>query len=345
MTFAFKRWECVRLFAFVISATTFYARTCLAISPAECLALYGRVGRPAHEAPGFKEFLKAIEREERIQGPYELPFSVSAVGDDEWQRLGTRMLSGNEGINVVFRGVDGDGRTVAIVKHVRGSHDGFLRALIPELEKGGLGKREVLAYEIDQLGKFGLVPKTVFGVGGDGRLFTMQKYMDDLRLVGLRQENAAKISRLQAQKINVFDLLIGSYDRHLSNWMVDVHGRVALIDNGGSFLRFRNSVLNVDFPAWKLLPQADGVIEKELAEMILKISPSEFSELLARYKLPFNSRRMASNRLLALQEGVRAGTTMEQLVAQLAVRESMRPFIVLTGVIGGGVGGYYMLKK
>lgn len=87
-------------------------------------------------------------------------------------------------------------------------------------------RAEVLAYEIDRMLGFNLVPPTVVRTF-NGEVGSLQLF-----------RNSSKIARANAQSLNkqhFFDYLIDNRDRHSGNFLVAPNGNVISIDNGLSF--------------------------------------------------------------------------------------------------------------
>lgn len=87
-------------------------------------------------------------------------------------------------------------------------------------------RAEVLAYEIDRMLGFNLVPPTVVRTF-NGEVGSLQLF-----------KNSSKIARPNAQSLNkqhFFDYLIDNRDRHSGNFLVAPNGNVISIDNGLSF--------------------------------------------------------------------------------------------------------------
>jgi hypothetical protein len=87
-------------------------------------------------------------------------------------------------------------------------------------------RAEVLAYEIDRVLGFNLVPPTIVRTL-DGQVGSIQYFM-----------NSSKIARPTVQSLNkqhFFDYLIDNRDRHGGNYLIAPNGHVISIDNGLSF--------------------------------------------------------------------------------------------------------------
>lgn len=88
---------------------------------------------------------------------------------------------------------------------------------------------EVAAYEVAKaLGWDDLVPETVFKVGSIGK-GSVQKWVPGELWKSYRQQNL--ISEYQRQRMATFDILIGNWDRHGSNFLVSNNALIA-IDSG-----------------------------------------------------------------------------------------------------------------
>ncbi len=87
---------------------------------------------------------------------------------------------------------------------------------------------EVLAYEVDKLFSFDLVPVTVFrehnGVKGSLQLFMKNSTM--------AKEYTDTVPTEKIGKLEVFDFLLGGFDRHKGNYIFDINGRLIAIDHG-----------------------------------------------------------------------------------------------------------------
>lgn len=107
-------------------------------------------------------------------------------------------------------------------------------------------RSEILAYELDQLFGFNLVPIT-FERSYKGRKSSIQLFMES--------SDTASIKKGQIEKQKVFDWLINSKDRHDGNFLISKKGEVISIDNGisltGRYLEdvnhFGESLEEIDF--------------------------------------------------------------------------------------------------
>jgi len=100
-------------------------------------------------------------------------------------------------------------------------------------------KRELLAYNIDLLCGFGLVPPVVWREIGHYGTGSLQAWVGvpsggqwrrDFGYDYHQDTNNPWFHRLLA-----FDILIGNVDRHAANWLMDKLGRIYAIDNGYAF--------------------------------------------------------------------------------------------------------------
>ena len=100
-------------------------------------------------------------------------------------------------------------------------------------------KRELLAYNIDLLCGFGLVPPVVWREVGHYGIGSLQAWVGvpsggqwrrDFKYDYHMDTGNPWFHRLLA-----FDILIGNVDRHAGNWLMDKQGRVYAIDNGYAF--------------------------------------------------------------------------------------------------------------
>lgn len=94
-------------------------------------------------------------------------------------------------------------------------------------------KREVAAYELDEVLKFNIVPMTVLRTI-DGKVGSVQYFLKDVQDV----DNDLLINPY-IRVLKVFDYLMGNLDRHIENmilWKTD--HRLIAIDNGGGFQDF-----------------------------------------------------------------------------------------------------------
>ena len=102
-------------------------------------------------------------------------------------------------------------------------------------------RAEVLAYELDVLLDFNLVPPTVVRTI-DGKLGSLQLFEEGISGVLLRYNtdnvmdyDARVLVHHNIKKQSLFDYLINNGDRHRANYLFTVNGRIISIDNGSSF--------------------------------------------------------------------------------------------------------------
>lgn len=130
-----------------------------------------------------------------------------------------------------------------VSKVYKEEHKGFFTAYKPykgepkgmrDTIKGSLYKREVLAYEVDQFFKFGIVPPTVIAHGAKGigsrQLWVDGKEDNDVDSVKKR------VNKTQLAKMVLFDFICMNTDRHSGNWLYDTKKKkLWAIDNGLCF--------------------------------------------------------------------------------------------------------------
>jgi hypothetical protein len=102
-------------------------------------------------------------------------------------------------------------------------------------------RAEVLAYELDVLLGFNLVPPTVERTI-DGNLGSLQLFEEGISGVLLRYNtdnvmdyDSRVLVHHNLKKQSLFDYLIQNGDRHRANYLFTVDGKVISIDNGSSF--------------------------------------------------------------------------------------------------------------
>jgi hypothetical protein len=102
-------------------------------------------------------------------------------------------------------------------------------------------RAEVLAYELDVLLGFNLVPPTIERTI-DGKLGSLQLFEEGISGVLLRYNtdnvmdyDARVLVQHNLKKQSLFDYLIRNGDRHRANYLFTVNGKVISIDNGSSF--------------------------------------------------------------------------------------------------------------
>lgn len=105
-------------------------------------------------------------------------------------------------------------------------------------------KSEYLAYQIDQLFHFNLVPATVLR-NVDGKLSSLQLFVE-----GLEEAYSRGMDRKDVpQEILVFDYLTYNFDRHSQNWMYfPGSDHPVAIDNDQSFALYVFDDLRAQFP-------------------------------------------------------------------------------------------------
>jgi len=93
--------------------------------------------------------------------------------------------------------------------------------------KGSSANNEVLAYEVDKLFSFDLVPVTVLrtykGKRGSFQLF--------MRNTTMGENYKGSVARSKIGKLRVFDFLLGGLDRHPENYLFDSKGKIIAIDH------------------------------------------------------------------------------------------------------------------
>lgn len=105
-------------------------------------------------------------------------------------------------------------------------------------------KSEFLAYQLDQLFQFNLVPTTVLR-NIDGKLSSLQLFVDGLEEAFSRGMNRDETP----QEVLVFDFLTYNFDRHSKNWMyVTESDHPIAIDNDQSFGLYVLDELRSQFP-------------------------------------------------------------------------------------------------
>lgn len=303
----------------------------------------------------FKMFLRQIGKGKYSSRPAPLPKSIYAFSEGEWRELATRALGNVEnGINGAFLAVDPDGNKISIMKNARSKQEfgGGTYGIAWDIERGGTAKREVFSYELDRLLDFGLVPPTAFAKDDQGRVLSMQKFMDGY--LHSAKVSGEKVSRLDHQKKILFDIIIGTIDRHIGNFLIHPEeGKLALIDNGASMLKTKTTP-HADVPnEWLTHGNkfALGAVEESLRRKILSQSFEEIDALMTRFEFPASSRKLARERFAALQAGLRENHSIEQLVKNGMVRDAgwgriaLRELILIPGTAAAvaGFAGYKIL--
>jgi hypothetical protein len=102
-------------------------------------------------------------------------------------------------------------------------------------------EREVLAYELDRVMKFNLVPPTV-GRHIDGLGYgSVMAWVKAPMAVELTKSKEYKYKEhpenIWLHRLAAFDFITGQIDRHAANFMLDKDYRVYAIDNGYSFVK------------------------------------------------------------------------------------------------------------
>lgn len=126
-------------------------------------------------------------------------------------------------------------------------------------------KSEVLAYRIDQLFQFNLVPTTVLR-NVDGKLSSLQLFVE-----GVENASSRRLNNEHApQELRLFDYLTRNFDRHSQNWMYFVGGdRPIAVDNDQSFSLYVFDELRAKFPI-PPTPIVNEVQYKSLCNIQLK---------------------------------------------------------------------------
>ena len=151
-----------------------------------------------------------------------------------------------------------------------GAHaEPLLASTTPEISQSAWA--EAMASTVDDLLEFDIVPPTELKMDrATGRVFSVQKFvpnavtLNDFR----KQASHPDVNRNEIMKVLLFDLIVGSTDRHTGNIMVSLSGRkVYAIDNENIVTTrwrdrplFRNVVMASGydpFPVWGMkIPEA-----------------------------------------------------------------------------------------
>lgn len=211
--------------------------------------------------------------------------------------------AGMSGVNSSYLAVFADS-TRGIFKPVVGESKRLSDAV-----GGPLWKREIAAYQVDQLLKFDIVPETTawnwkvkMGEAAPKGIGSLQRWIDDVKL-GFNvtaSEKAGVKSSFDSMK--VFDYLIDNHDRHGANWLLDyAKNRVAAIDNGASFIRYRFGDLS-GFPPKTQIKS----LPKKIKDKILSTTNAEIrnalGELLEDYDINNFIARFDSVKAILLNE-------------------------------------------
>jgi len=206
------------------------------------------------------------------------------------------------------------------IKGVFKARAGEMRELRPEMAAGTYAEREVAAYEIDKAMKFDFVPPTVIrkmaGHEGSLQLFAENAEIVD-KIYRSHAAGAFTYSQAEATKVSVFDIIIGSCDRHKSNIMVQtiekagkVKYKMIGIDNGLAFpslqketfrMRIRSYAWNhclekgyMNIPS-KTLGKVSALVSKELevrAALKPLLKETEIDGVFARAKHLLETKRL-----------------------------------------------------
>jgi len=135
---------------------------------------------------------------------------------------------------------------------------------------------EYTAYQLDQLGQFGIVPMVVVRTV-NGRQGTVQYFLN-----GMSAGDVSQISSTNFRRMVIFDYLMRNRDRDTSNFLYwsDLN-RVVAIDNGASF--FRSCGIPDEI-------KKHLAIEKTLAQRLFSLSAKEFSNALG--STPFDKQML-----------------------------------------------------
>jgi hypothetical protein len=153
-------------------------------------------------------------------------------------------------------------------------------------------RNEIIAYELSKMLGLGRVPPTVErsvdGVEGSVQLWIEDAMMEvDRRERGIDPPNRLRFQR-QVDDMNVFDNLIGNFDRNQGNILLDVDWNAWLIDHTRAFRPFNelvrpDSVVRCSRGLWAGLSELSRA---ELEERVgAYVKPGDIDALLARRDL------------------------------------------------------------
>ena len=136
--------------------------------------------------------------------------------------------------------VDGLDCRVAVAKTVWSQYETkrYCKSMDPTISGP---EREILAYDLDLVMGFDLVPPTV---GREVRVIgyaSVQCWVlpktawESIESKGYNYKKHPRNPWLH--RLAAFDFIVGQIDRHAANWMVDEGGRIYAIDNGYSFVK------------------------------------------------------------------------------------------------------------
>lgn len=174
--------------------------------------------------------------------------------------------------------------------------------------KSSLGDRELLAFQIDQELGVGLVPRTVKRTI-DGEIGSLQFWMDgkavlkfgtpvggnlEYTLVGKK----VLVSRQDMIDITMMDIIMGNTDRHVGNALINIDGRLIMIDNGSTFWPGSGLRLDVQTEFWNWAKLTD--VEQKVWAARLK-NPN-LKKLINGSPIDKRAKDLAAERIKALQE-------------------------------------------
>ena len=116
-------------------------------------------------------------------------------------------------------------------------------------------RTEVAAYEISKaLGWDDLVPETVFKTGSLGK-GSVQKWVPGELWGNAGSAIQEKMSMYQRQRLGVFDILIGNWDRHSGNFLVQNNKLIAIdsgfaMEGGSKAISGFSKLFELDIDAW-----------------------------------------------------------------------------------------------
>lgn len=109
----------------------------------------------------------------------------------------------------------------------------------------GFAEAEVIAYEMSESIGWGLVPETVM-TEIEGRRGSEQRWIEDAKtgrdtsVAGRIQEYKDAAGSMDMMRTHALDSVVGSFDRHDGNWLLDGKGKLWAIDNEVSNLNYRH---------------------------------------------------------------------------------------------------------